>query len=120
MSLLDKVTIEAYNFVFVLLNVMTPITLDITQSYLQFNSRWILQLINSISKDLQKLVNYFSGTAIFTSLNTPLSSAISRLKKLDLYLKDDEFVVLTITGTPSLFTGDPWLLNCHKLPEVCK
>ena len=120
MSLLDKVTIEAYNFVFVISNVVTSITLDITQSYLQFNSKWILQLINSISKDLQKLVKYFNGTAIFTYLNTPLSSAVSGLKKLDLYLKDDEFVVLRITGAPSLFTGDPWLLNCHKLPQVSK
>ena len=99
---------------------MAPTTVDITQSLLQINSRWILQLINGISKDLQKLLKYFSGTAIFTSLNTPLSSAVSGLKKLDLYLKEDEFVVLTIAGAPSLFTGDPWLLNCHKLPEVCK
>ena len=50
-----------------------------------------LQLINGISKDLQKLLKYFSGTAIFTFLNTLLSStAVGSPMKLDLYLKDDE------------------------------
>ena len=71
---------------FVILNVVAVIV-EITQSLLQFNSRWILQLINGISKDLQKLLKYFIGTAIFTS---PLSAALKGLKKLDLYLKDDQ------------------------------
>ena len=75
---------------FVILNVVAVIV-EITQSLLQFNSRWILQLINGISKDLQKLLKYFSGTAIFTFLNTLLSSrAVDSPMKLDLYLKDDE------------------------------
>ena len=87
---------------FVILNVVSAIV-DITQSLLQFNSRWILQLINGISKYLQKLFKYFSETAFFTSLNTPLSSAVSGLKKLDLYLKDDESAVVTLAGFPSVF-----------------
>ena len=44
--------------------------------------------INGISKDLQKLLKYFSETAIFTFSNTPLSASISGSKKLDLYSKD--------------------------------
>ena len=73
---------------------------DITQSLLQFNLRWILQLINGISKDLQKSVKYISETAIFTFLNTPLSAAVSDLKKLDLYLKNDESAVVELAGFP--------------------
>ena len=81
---------------FVILNVAI---VDITQSLLQFNSRCILQLINEISQDLQKLLKYFSGTAIFMSLNTPLPSTSKGLKKLDLYLKDESAVV-TLAGFP--------------------
>ena len=90
---------------FVVLNVVSA-TVGITQSLLQFNSRWILQLINGISNDLQKLLKYFSGTAVFTFLNTPLSSAVSGLKKLDSYLKDVELSVVTLSGFPSFVTGD--------------
>ena len=108
--MLDKVTIGTYNLVFVILNVVSVIAY-ITQSLVQFNSRQILQLINGISKDLQKLLKYFSGTAIFTFLNTLLSAAVSGLKKLDLYLKDDE------SAFP-LFIFCLSLLNCHKIPEV--
>ena len=100
---------------FVILNVVSTIVY-ITQSLVQFNSRWILQLINGISKDLQKLLKYFSGTAIFTSLNTPLSAAVSGLKKLDLYLKDVELAVETLSGFPEFVPGDSSLLNCHRHP----
>ena len=46
------------------------------------NESSTLQLINGISNDLQKLLKYFSGKAIFT----PFLLVI----KLDLYLYDDE------------------------------
>ena len=36
-------------------------------------------------------------------LNTSLSSFSSVLKKLDLYLKDDESAVVTLAGFPSVF-----------------
>ena len=65
LSLLDKGRIGTYNFVFVILNVMLALVLDSTQSFVQLNSRGILQLINSISKRLQKLLKYFSGTSDF-------------------------------------------------------
>ena len=117
LSLLDKVTIGAYNFVFVILNVETPTTLDITQYFIQLNSRLVLQLINGISNDPQKSPKYFSGTAIFIFLNTPLPAAPKVLKKLDLYLKGVQLVVLTLTVTPLLILCSS-LLNCYKLPEV--
>ena len=101
--------------VFAILNVVSAIV-DIAQSLLQFNSRWILQLTNGISKDLQKLFKYFSGTAVFTFLNTPVSSAVVGLKKLDLYLKDVESYLVTLAGFP-LFIFCSSLLNCYRLPE---
>ena len=71
----------------VILNVVSAIVVN-TQSLVQLNSKRILQLINDgISKDLEKLLKYFSGTDILTSLNTPLSAVISGLKQLDLYFK---------------------------------
>ena len=83
---------------FVILNIVSAIA-DITQSLVQFNSRWILQLINGISNDLQKLLKYFSGTAIFTSLNTLLpSTAVDSPMRLDLCLGDLESSVVTLAG----------------------
>ena len=102
---------------FVILNVVS-VTVDIMQSLLQSNSRRILQSINCISKDLQKLLKYFSGTVIFTFLNTPLSAAVSGLKKLVLHLKDNESAVETSTRFSAFATGDSSLLNCHQFPEV--
>ena len=114
LSFLQKVTIGTYNFVFVILNVVSA-TVDVTQSVLHLNSRWILQLVNPISKNLQKLLKYSTGRAIFTFWNTPLSVASKSLKKLDLYLKNHELFVKTLSGFPSLVTGDLSLSDCHKL-----
>ena len=114
----DKVTIGTYHFVFVILNFVSAIV-DITQSLVQSKSICILQLINGICKDLQKLLKYFSGTAIFTFLNTILlSTEIDSPMKLDLYVKDVELTVETLSGFSAIFTGDSSFLNCHKLPEV--
>ena len=78
-----------------------------------------MQLINSISNDLQKLLKYFSGAAIFTFLNILLpATAEDSPVKLDLYLKDDELSTETLSGFPAFVTGDSSLLNCHKLPEL--
>ena len=90
--------------------------LDITKCLVEFNLRSILQLINSICNNFQKLLKYFSGTAIFVFLNTPLSSLDSFLKKLDLYLKDIELVVVTLGFITPI--GNSSLLNCRKLPDL--
>ena len=104
----DKVAIGTYHVVFVILNFVSAI-----------ESICILQLLNGISKDLQKLLKYFSGTAIFTFLNTILlSTVIDSPMKLDLYVKDVELTVETLSGFSAFFTRDSSLLNCYKFPEV--
>ena len=69
----------------------------------------------SISPNILK---YFSGTAIFTLLNTPLSASVSGLKKLDLYLEDGELSAETLSGFPMFVKSDSSLSNCHKFPKV--
>ena len=95
-----------YNFEFVILNSMFPATLDITQSLAQLNSRWILQLIKGICDDFQKLLRYYSGTAIFEPFNTPLLPTVAGYPKiLELYLNNVELSVATLSELPSLVTG---------------
>ena len=77
---------------FVILNVVSAIV-DIIQSLVQSNSRWILQLINGILK-IFKNYSDILVEQLFTFLNTPLSSADNGLKKLDLYLKVVELIHL--------------------------
>ena len=54
---------------------------------------------------------------ILTSINTPLSSAVNGLRKHDLYLKDVEIAVETVSGFLAFVSVDLSLLNCHRLPE---
>ena len=70
-----------------------------------------LQLINDISNDLQKLLKYFNGTAIFTPFFVPLFSVLPI--RFTLYLNEGALSLLT----PALLTISS-LLNCHKLHEV--
>ena len=46
------------------------------QFSIQFNESSALQLINGISNDLQKLLKYFNGIAIFTPFFIPLFSVL--------------------------------------------
>ena len=62
------------------------------------------------------MLKYFSGTAIFTFLNTLLpSTAVDSSMKLN--LKDAELAVETSSGFLAFVTGDSSLLNCHKRAE---
>ena len=104
---------------FVILNFISAVV-GIIQSLLQSNLRWILQLINSISNNLKKLLKYFSGTAIFTFLNTLLpSAAVDSPMKLDLYFKNVELTVEKLSGFPASNTGDSSLLNVLKCLNIC-
>ena len=47
-----------------------------TQLSIHNNESSALQLINGISNDLQKLLKYFSGTAIFTLFLVPSASVL--------------------------------------------
>ena len=71
-----------------------------------------MQLINGISNDFQKLLKYFSSTAIFTPFFVPLFS-VSPIP-LALYLNEG---ALSSLVTFSLLTTSS-LLKLHKLPEV--
>ena len=57
-----------------------PALENIQFSY-HFNESSILQLINGISGNFQKILKYFNDTAIFTQFLSVI--------KLDLYLNDD-------------------------------
>ena len=82
-----------------------------TQFSININESSILQLINGISNDLQKLLKYFNGTAIFTSFLLVI--------RPDLYLYDDELFGIWLASTVrSSFSFISSLLNCHKLPGV--
>ena len=103
-------------FVFVILTFVSPAISDIAQLLAQFNPRWILQLINSISNDIQTLLRCFSRTGAFTNLNIPLLIATDFSKILYLYLKDDELFMETLSAFPAFVTGYSSLLNFHRLP----
>ena len=57
-------------------NFPSPVELVITQSLDYFNSRFTSQLINSISRVLQKLLKYFSGTIISVSFVLPAARVL--------------------------------------------
>ena len=78
---------------FVILNVLSLLLSDTTQFLVLFISRWILQLIKSIAKDLQKLLKYFSETTSFAFFHAPSLAGFPKIT--DLYLNDVEFVVVT-------------------------
>ena len=87
------------------------------QSSIQFNSRWILQLINGISRDLRKLLRQFNGTTIyvfFTELFVLLTASAVFPTRAALYLNDWELSTLK----SALLVGTSSLLNYHKLPDV--
>ena len=65
------------------------------------------QLIKGISKVLQKLLKYFSGTAILTSFVFPTGEVL--LVILILYLNDSDSARLSFGSS---------LSYCHKLPDV--
>ena len=64
-------TIGTYNFVSVILNVPAPLELVITQVDDRVENKLTSQLINGISRVLQKLLKCFNGTIISTSFSLP-------------------------------------------------
>ena len=90
-------------------------TLDNIQLLFHVNENSTLQLINGISNDLQKLLKYFNGTAIFAPFFIPPFRMVPI--KFYLYLKD-QLYVLTLERFPLFSFGCLSLLNCYKLPEV--
>ena len=77
-----------------------------TQFYDQLKSRVTSQFINGISRVLQELVKYFTGTTIFT-FAIPELLVLSVI--LDLTLKDLESFMLSFGSSPQY---------CHKLADI--
>ena len=96
--------------------------LDKMQSSTQFNSRWILELINRISSDLYKLLKYFNGTTnfvFFTELFVLLTVSAVFPTMAALYLNDSKWKTpLLLTAKSTLLPGGSSLLNYHKIPDV--
>ena len=84
MSFADEVTIETYNLVslivkIVLLKSQLVFSLLLAAKIQCFAQLWFnstLQLINSTLSDLQKLLKYFNGAAIFTFFRIPFAAAV--------------------------------------------
>ena len=105
----------------VILNFAEVSSLDKMQPSIEFNSRWVLQLINGISNDLQELLKYFNGTTtfiLFTKLFSPAASAVFPTRAA-LYLNDLELKTLLLpTVKSALLAGGSSVLKCHKHPGV--
>ena len=67
LSWVDKVTTGTQHFVSVIVDLSAPVKLIITQVDDHVKNRLTSQLINGISRALQKLLKYFNGTVISTS-----------------------------------------------------
>ena len=104
----------------VILNFVKVSSLDKMQPSIEFNSRWVLQLINAIN-DLQELLKYFNGTTtfiFFTKLFSPAASAVFPTRAA-LYLNDLELKTLLLpTVKSALLAGGSSVLKCHKPPGV--
>ena len=131
MSLAEKVTTGAYNFVYLIVNIILlslsllliifPVPpADKTQYFLHLNFNSTLQLINDISSDLQKLIKYFNGAAIFVLPKIPFAAfgagwATMFSNNLALYLKELKLSVFRILFLKVDASSLEWN---HKLPVV--
>ena len=84
LSFADKVTIGTWSFLKVALSApvasaLAPIAAEVnTQFSIYLNESSILQLINGVPNDLQKLLKYFSGIAIFALFFLPFVSVLQQ------------------------------------------
>ena len=90
LSLVDKVTTGRSSFVSVIGKVVTLSPSEITQFADQVTIRLISQLIKSISRVLQKLLNYFNGTANFSFI---MRTLLVLSKKFNLYFNDSDSII---------------------------
>ena len=109
----DKLTIGTYIFASVILKValLALAALLSTQFSIHFNESSTFQLINGISNDLQKLMQYFSGAAIFIPFFVPLFSVLPILLALNL---NEGALSLLVTSTLLTMLS---LLKFRKLLE---
>ena len=93
LSWVDRVTTGTKTFISVILNLALPVELVIKQ--VDYPAKKILtsQLVNRISRVLQKLLKYCNGTIILTSYVLPPAGVFTVIFTLD--LKDSEFAKLS-------------------------
>ena len=96
----------------VIAKVESSATLGSMQFLFRVNESSTLQLINGICNDLQKLLKYFNGTAIFTPFFIPLLSVLPI--RFALFLNEGALSSLVISALLIISS----LLKFHKLPEV--
>ena len=82
LSWVDKIT--PWNFVSATANFACPVVEEILQSSLQVRLILVSQLIEVISRVIQKLFNYFNGTAILPYFELPLAGIFLVILNLDL------------------------------------
>ena len=105
-SYVDKVITGTKSFVSVIANVPAPLELVRTQVDDHVKIRLTSQLIKGISRALQKLLKYFSGTIISTSFSLLLLGVFPVIFILD--LNDSESSILSSGSS---------LKYCYKLPD---
>ena len=82
------------SFVSVILNLVSAVAEEITQDSDHVKIRLTSQLINGISRVLQKLLKYFNGTIISTSFVLPAAGVFPVVFILD--LNDSDCVMLSL------------------------
>ena len=90
---------QGQSFVSIILNFVSPVAEEITQSSDQVEMRLISQFINGISGLLQKLVKYFNDTAILTSFVFPATVVFPVI--LILYLNDSDSAIVSLGSSLS-------------------
>ena len=120
LSWVDKVTTGTWRFVSVNVNVefwFATLVLIITKFPDHVKISSTSQLIKGISRVLQKLLKYFSGTIISTFSMSPSSLVLPII--FDLKLSESvSLAPLKITIPLLLFTAGISLQYCHILPDV--
>ena len=97
LSWVDKVTTGTWSFVSVILSFVFPVAEELTQVDDHVKTRLTSQLINEISRVLQKLLKYLNGTAISTFFVLLAAGVFPVIFILD--LNDSDCVMLSL-GSP--------------------
>ena len=94
LSWVDKVTTGTWSFVSVISNFVFPVTEELTQVDDHVKTRFTSQLINEISRVLQKLLKCLNDTAISTFFVLPAAGVFPVIFILD--LNDSDCVMLSL------------------------
>ena len=106
MPLIVKIILLPLLLLLTLSLTLSALAADKTQYFVQLNFNSTLQLINCISGDIQKLLQYFNGIAIVVFLQIPFSpSATVVSNELALYSKHLKLLLLEISASKLVATS---------------